>query len=139
MYLTLTQLEAYKAESRGTKCNDKELACFGDVLKIQGGTPEQVWEHRYDLLKDFEKKEGLIVTSIKMDHFFRLDRKGNEIDGQGRQTGFRVNGPEGKNIGTWSELFVLKEWAEKVIEYDNDSSKDWQRMHPESSAKEVGR
>ncbi len=81
---------------------------------------ESIWQENYFAFRKFTENWGMSVLASKnRDDFFLMDRAGNEIvkaeDGSEEKTGWRVNGPEDKNLGSWEEIFIPVEFANEKL------------------------
>lgn len=118
---------------------EREWMNLAQLAKMCGEQPEAVWSKHCFIFVDIGGiKDKIIIagpripiTTVKSDEIFYLDVKGNVLDLEGQKTGLCVNGLEGKDIGSWDELFVPKEWADEV-NLTREKDFTWEELHPKN-------
>jgi hypothetical protein len=117
----------------------EEWVNLGELAKIVGQKPAELWEEQCFILADHEDKELLVIpapiaprmeiSSLKTEGPFYMDSKGNVVGKNGQKTGFCINGPEGETVGGWEDVFVPLEWADEVISICRENDLTWEEIH----------
>ncbi len=97
---------------------------IADLAEFEGIDSEEFWRVNYYFFRNLSEgkiRDGHwdganVLSSLKMDDFFWMDRNGNEIDGKEEKTGFCVNGQPEKTLGSWDEIFIPIELAKEIDE-----------------------
>lgn len=138
--LCLKFTEIYSAVIRD-RCED--YVNFGDLAKVVRKKPAELWSEYCLILGEINNTEELFVESIvprleiislTMDDFFYLDSNGRVVDENGQRTGFSVNGPNGKSVGGWEDIFVPLKLAKEIANCETITNTTWEDMHPESQS-----
>ena len=115
-----TNIDLDGEEYASIETANDEFVNLGDLSRLMGKDPASLWD-MFCLISASDSDSMIIVgpkmliASTRMDSFFFLDSLGNVIDKNGKETGYSVGGPEGKTVGSWTELFMPQKWAEEVL------------------------